>query len=157
MGTRIRLLTVMLILAGCAPVPAAPTASPLPLHTLDPAAGLENRPVQLLKLESGAQCPRALPRQVNRDFGPAIGDGPAYAAGFDSNGILNISFPAPTQTPFYGSEWSGAKVLWIVDPAYRGPLLIRGGRLDGSGQVRFEDGREPPPELRLPTAPSSST
>jgi len=159
MAARIRLLIVIFILAGCAPAPSAPTTSPLPLHTLDPAVNLKNRPVQLLKLEPGTQCPRAHPRQVNLDFGPAIGDGPAYAAGFDGNGILNISFPAGTETPFYGSEWSGAKVLWIVDPVYRGPLLIRGGRMDGSGQVRFENGSEPPSELWLPspTAPSSTT
>ncbi len=111
--------------------------------------------MQLIKLESGAECPRAHPRQVNPDFGPAIGDGPAYAAGFDSNGVLNMSFPAPTETPFYGSAWSGAKVLWIVDPTYRGPLLIRGGRLDGSGQIGFETGAEPPSELRIDAATTS--
>ncbi len=159
MATRICLLVAVFILAGCAPAPAAPTATPVPLHTLDPASELSNRPVQLIKLESGAECPRAHPGQVNPDFGPAIGDGPAYAVGFTADGVLNVSFPAATETPFFGSEWSGAKVLWIVNPTYTGPLLIRGGRLDGSGQIGFETGTEPPFELRLPTptAPSSST
>lgn len=159
MAARISLLIVMLVLAGCAPRPASPAASPAPLHTLDPATDLRNRRVQLLKLEAGTQCPRAHPRQVNPDFGPAIGEGPAYAAGFDSNGVLNIGLPAATETPFYGSQWSGAKVLWIVDPTYTGPLLIRGGRLDGPDPVRFENGSEPAPELWLPTptAPASSS
>ncbi len=150
---------MVLVLAACAPRPAPATATPVPLHTLDPASQLSKRPLQLLKLESGAECPRTHARQVNPDFGIAIGDGPAYAAGFTADGILDVSFPAPTESPFHGSEWSGAKVLWIVNPSYQGAVLIRGGRLDGSGQVRFETGTEPPSELWLPTptAPSSST
>ncbi len=152
MAARICLLTVVFILAGCAPAPAPRTPSPVPLHTLDPASELSNRPVQLIKLEAGAECPRAHARQVNADFGPAIGDGPAYAAGFTTDGVLSVSFPAATETPFYGSQWSGGKVLWIVNPTYSGPLLIRGGRLDGSDQVRFENGAEPPSELRMDAA-----
>lgn len=153
---RASLVVLVLLMGACAPAVTAPTATPVPLHTLDPASQLSNRPLQLVKLEAGAECPRAHPRQVSADFGVAIGDGPAYAAGFSVDGILNISFPAPTETPFHGSEWSGAKVLWIVDPVYRGPLLIRGGRLDGPGQVRFETGAEPPFDLRLPAAASSA-
>ncbi len=157
MISRIFPLVLALLLVACAPRAAAPTASPIPLHTLDPASQLANRPLQLIKLEPGATCPRAHARQVNPDFGIAIGDGPAYAAGFTADGVLNLSFPAPTETPFYGSEWSGAKVLWIVDSTYQGPLLIRGGRLDGSDQVRFENGAEPPSQLSLPAAPASGT
>ena len=157
MIARVSAVLLMLLLAACAPAPALATPSPVALHTLDPASQLDSRPVQLIKLEPGAECPRAHPRQVNPDFGAAIGDGPAYAAGFGNDGVLNVSFPAATETPFYGSEWSGAKVLWIVDPTYTGPLLIRGGRLDGPGQVRFETGAEPPFELRLPTLPAPSS
>src|SRR5512140_739937 len=148
---------LVLVLAACAPERAAATATPVALHTLDPGSQLSNRPVQLMKLESGAECPRAHARQVNANFGPAIGDGPAYAAGFEADGVLNVSFPAATETPFYGSEWSGAKVLWIVAPTYAGPLLIRGGRLDGPGPIGFETGSVPPFELRIEAAPAGST
>ena len=145
-----------LILAGCAPALAPATAMPLALHTLDPASDLRDRPLQLIKLEPGAACPRAHARQVSPDFGIAVGDGPAYVAGFTADGILNIPFPAPTESSLYGSEWSGAKVLWLADPTYRGPLLIRGGRLDGTGELRFELGAEPSSELLLPAASSSA-
>ena len=157
MMARLSILMLALLLAACAPAPAAATATPVPLHTLDPASQLSSRPLQLLNLEPGSECPRAHPRLVNPAFDPAIGEGPAYAAGFGSDGILNVSFPAPTETPFYGSEWSGAKVLWFVDPAYRGPILIRGGRLDGSGPLRFETGAEPLPDLRLDPLSSGSS
>ncbi len=152
MPVRLFLLMLALLLASCAPAPAAPTATPAPSPTLDPAAKVSARPLQLIKMEAGAECPRAHPRQVNANFGAAIGDGPAYAAGFDPSGILNVSFPAPTETPFYGSEWSGAKVLWLIDPAYRGPVLVRGGRLDGSGQLGFDTGDQPPTELWIQPA-----
>src|SRR5512142_724861 len=102
MRTWLCISVLVLLLAACAPARAAATSTPVALHTLDPASQLSNRPVQLIKLEAGAECPRAHARQVNANFGPAIGDGPAYAAGFESNGVLNVSFPAATETPFYG-------------------------------------------------------
>src|SRR5512142_2129764 len=104
MAVRPLIVSLALCLAACAPAPLAATATPVPMHTLDPASQLSNRPVKLLKLEAGAECPRAHARQVHADFGPALGDGPAYAAGFSADGILNVSFPAATETPFYGSE-----------------------------------------------------
>lgn len=72
---------------------------------------------------------------------------PVYAAGFGVDGILYFDQPVLTGSRFYGSAWSGNKVLWIVAPAYRGPVLIRGGRLDGPGALRFNLGLDPPSRL----------
>ncbi len=36
------------------------------------------------------------------------------------------------------------KVLWVSAPAYQGPVLIRGARLDGSGVVQFATGGSAP-------------
>jgi hypothetical protein len=33
--------------------------------------------------------------------------------------------------------WYGAKTMWIVDPSYSGPVLVRGFQLDGSGRIAF--------------------
>ena len=33
--------------------------------------------------------------------------------------------------------WFGQKAPWIAGPRYRGPVLIRGARIDGPGQARF--------------------
>ena len=41
-------------------------------------------------------------------------------------------------------------MLWFVLPSYHGPVLVRGIGLDNPYRVRFERGRTPPTELRLP-------
>jgi hypothetical protein len=51
---------------------------------------------------------------------------------------------------FQSKAWGGQKVYWFVLPSYAGPVLIRGGRLDAKGDVRFELGDVPPKELLLP-------
>ncbi len=150
------LLALALWLAACAPPGPPLVASPGVLHTPDPADELRSRPLQLIKIEAGSQCPSAHPRQVNPDYGVAVGEGPVYAAGFGNDGVLSITFPAPTETPFYGSAWSGTKVLWFVDPAYQGPVLIRGGQLDGPNSVRFNTGADLPSELWIDAAGSSN-
>jgi hypothetical protein len=46
-------------------------------------------------------------------------------------------------------------VLWLVAPDYRGPVLIRGRRLDGQGLVRFDEGDVPPARIRMGPDPAS--
>lgn len=46
------------------------------------------------------------------------------------HGRVKLS-PAPV------AGWFGFKTLWFVDRNYDGPVLIRGGRLDGEGDVAF--------------------
>jgi hypothetical protein len=45
----------------------------------------------------------------------------------------------------------------MVDRGYRGPVLIRGRRLDGPARLRFDGGRTPRLELRIPATPSYFT
>jgi hypothetical protein len=70
----------------------------------------------------------------------ALGDGPVYLAG---NGFT-----------IAGSRQSGgywfAKATWIASPEEPGPIVVRGGRIDAPGDLRFGDGSEPLGELRLP-------
>src|SRR5205085_1141932 len=68
---------------------------------------------------------------------------------------LSVGDPPPDpRSEFAGSDWSGQKVLWFVAPSYRGPVLIRGRRLDAPGYVRFERGKLPPAELRIASGTS---
>jgi hypothetical protein len=103
---------------------------------------------------AGASCPTSkFDQRFNFErYGVAqgLGRGPAYP--IYGNATLTIEFPAAGA--FAGSAWSGAKVLWFVSPAYRGPVLIRGHRLDGSSLVRFDKGAVPASELRIPTGSS---
>ena len=109
------------------------------------------RPLRMPRLAAGSRCPVSRV-DLSVPFGhfgvaPGIGPGPAYPVGMP-RGVLPL---APARN--FGSQvWGGQKVLWFVHPRYGGPILIRGRRLDGRGLVRFERGRLPPAELRIPSA-----
>ncbi len=102
------------------------------------------RPLHVPKLPPGAPCPRALGRQVSPDIGLAYGKGPAYAVLGVADGLVH----------FGGARreggWWYVKVLWVVNPAHKGPVLIRGRQVDGRNGLRFEFGSSPPRELRIP-------
>jgi hypothetical protein len=114
----------------------------------DPWAPLR-RPLALPRLEPGAPCPvspvdASVAWEAAHIFGGSgVGPGPVYP-GLGTAPFLNA--PADTQ---FGGPWHGQKVFWYVTPAYRGPVLIRGRRLDGPEWMRFDEGRLPAAELRI--------
>jgi hypothetical protein len=86
---------------------------------------------------------------VSAAFGPGLGGGPIYPVGLGTAGTLGV----------VASDGSYLqKVLWVGAASYSGPVLIRGGRLDRSGWVKFAQGMGSAPvvEMRLqePTAGS---
>jgi hypothetical protein len=107
------------------------------------------RPLHLPHIDPGAPCPvsqvdRRIPFARRFGVGAGIGSGPAYPIGM-ATGELQLA-PA---TNFDSRNWAGQKVLWFVRPSYRGPLLIRGARIDGPSRVRFDRGDVPPLSLRI--------
>jgi len=102
------------------------------------------------KLTHGARCPvsRVDPRvawkRINIFGGTGIGRGPVYPGLGAHSGLLFA-----TRDIQYGGPWFGEKVFWYVLPSYRGPVLIRGRRLDGPQKVGFNGGKLPHPELRI--------
>jgi hypothetical protein len=105
------------------------------------------RPLHVPRLEAGAPCPASgVDRSVDfRGFGVGVGAGrgPAYPVGLNvADGTLVLA-PAAN---FESRDWMGQKVLWVVHPRYRGPVLIRGRQLDCPYRVRFERGSVPPLE-----------
>ncbi len=83
-------------------------------------AGLSSAPLNLPRLQQGQSCPQSQPSRPYPKSGIALGGGPVYVL----NGELVISDAEHTQ-----------KVAWVSDPKYTGPIRIRSGRLDGSGQL----------------------
>lgn len=137
-----RLLVLALVVAGTAALAA--TASSGRLAGSTPA-----RPLHLPHLVAGVRCPVshvdhriAFVRRFG--VGPGIGRGPAYPVGLP-DGVLRLA-PAAN---FDSANWAGQKVLWFVLPRYQGPVLIRGGRIDGPGRVRFDSGDIPPLSIRI--------
>ncbi|HJQ74760.1 MAG TPA: hypothetical protein VJ814_07735 [Gaiellaceae bacterium] len=145
-----RLLVLALVAAGSAVLAATASSSGRARSSLQ-------RPLHLPHVASGARCPVShvdgrIP--FVRRFGVAvgIGQGPAYPIGIPK-GRLDL---APARN-FDSRKWAGQKVLWLVLPRYRGPVLIRGGRIDRPGRVRFDSGNVPPLSLRIgPTTTSGN-
>ncbi|MEO8288612.1 MAG: hypothetical protein ABI670_19505 [Chloroflexota bacterium] len=124
-----------------------PKGEPIVVATPPPGgdvwASLRARPLNLPTVAAGGQCPATPGKQVSPDFGLALGSGPVYPVGFGADGVYPIG-----GTNEEGG-WLYIKVLWVADPAYNGPALVRGRQVDGAGEMRFERGANPATELQL--------
>jgi hypothetical protein len=105
------------------------------------------RPLRVPTMAPGAPCPTST--MDSRDLAsiaawgkgvPAWGLGPAYPllSNVDGRPVLSFVYPPP---PGFGTDWGVVKFPWFTASSYRGRILIRGGQLDGSNEVRFVDGR----------------
>src|SRR6266540_5656886 len=146
--TRVRSVISLLLLASVA---GASTASAGSRDEWNPL----RRPLHLPKLAAGATCPvspvdpRVREGRTSDGGGIFIGRGPVYPGLGDNSGLLWA-----TRYGFSGSPWFGEKVFWYVLPSYRGPVLIRGRRLDGSQMMGFNGRKRPAREL--PIKPNQS-
>jgi hypothetical protein len=96
------------------------------------------RPLKFPTVSPGAPCPTSAGAEVDTSgsggFGGialGLGDPVRPLGPFTTHAIAtgsNVSMD---------SSWFGPKTLWYVVPAYRGPVLLRGSRLDGPGPVGF--------------------
>src|SRR5919201_3057 len=106
------------------------------------------RPLHLPKVAPGAHCPtsRVDPlvawKRINIFGGSGVGRGPVYPA-------LPSAFLMASRDQQYGGPWFGEKVFWYVAPVYRGPVLLRGRRLDGPQRLGFNGRKRANPELRI--------
>ena len=106
-------------------LPPATTPTPSPSPPQVDWAPLTAKPVTLQQLSSGTPCP--VSRQVDlvvttngpKKGGPnyGFGQGPVYVSG-------QIMWYAGTQA-----------ILFLTDPSYTGPVLVRSMRLDGTGSL----------------------
>ena len=160
MGGRVSLTviaaaTVAIAVTGCTRAEAR-EAEQAPTHPATVSergvtlADLRARPLRLPTLEPRDRCETARARKVSPAFAPGLGDGPVYPVGFARRGRLVFEYPPAPNTVFAGSEWGGAKVLWVSDPAYEGPILIRGRQLDGPNELLLQQaGRPMEPALAI--------
>ena len=123
------------------PLPSAPTPnSPAP----DKAqwSALDARPLRLPPLATDAACPTTTGVTVNPTFGAAVGSGPLYAVGFGPHDSASLAYPASPQTAQPPGWAALVSVMVISKPGYTGPVLVRGGQLDGAHTLRFNGGIE---------------
>jgi len=107
------------------PPATAPTPTPSPSPPQIDWAPLIAKPLNLKPLASGARCPVSAqvdlvvttngPKKGGPNYG--FGQGPVYVSG-------QILWYAGTQA-----------ILFLTDPKYTGPVLVRSMRLDGTGSL----------------------
>ena len=87
--------------------------------------------LRLPSLAAGAACPVTPAVPITTFVGPVAGPGTVYSIG---NRIFYSRAPD-------GSLFT--KVAWLSRPDYKDAALIRGARIDASGDVRFQAGGGP--------------
>ncbi len=98
-----------------------------------------HRPLQLPSIRPGQPCPVTLSQhQPDPDLGMVQGFGPAGPAGLSARGTLQYEAPAQSDA-LIDKSWGAVKVVWAVDSAVNGPVLVRGRQLDGPHGLRFND------------------
>lgn len=132
------------VFAGC----AGSSESESSTHsTKEPVWSELRRPLRISRIEPGARCPETPSVNLSAAFGPAQGDGPLYPVG--AAGGMPFLYPVQADQVWYPSEWSGNKIAWTAAKSFRGPVLIRGRRLDGTDRLGFGEKSVPAAELRL--------
>jgi hypothetical protein len=86
--------------------------------------------------QANGACPTTATKQLGKwTFSHAA---PVYLQNVGSApepGTIDIS-----QSLVDATGWRGQKTPWLVPAPYRGPVLIRGSRIDVSGEMRFAKG-----------------
>lgn len=113
--------------------------APNPLLSDSRWAVLQQRPFQLPALGPNGACPTQPGHAFIPGILPGLGTGPVYAVAPGSETGALYLLP-PVEIGARGRSPGGQKVVWFVDPAYQGPILIRGRRLDAFGRVSFNGG-----------------
>lgn len=108
-----------------------------PAHNL---AELHQRPLHLPTVAAGMPCPVSPSHTYPTGGGftgpyTAVGNGPFTLTG---NGTVPVNFKTPDNDMYAGTGWPGMKVIWRLSDQYAGPVLLRGARIDGPGELRFD-------------------
>lgn len=124
--------------------PARSVTAPAPDSMLcgracDPArvARAIARPLHLPTVAAGGSCPVSPTRHFRGGAGfsgafDAVGRGPLFLFAFRGRHAHALRMTPADR------GWLGTKVVWVFGRTYAGPLLLRGGRIDATGGLRFD-------------------
>lgn len=144
-------LVVVLLAGACTatgsdPEPRVERSTPESLRASASASGASSvqlaalrRPWAQPQVPVGTACPvTTVSSRPDPELGLLLGSGPGRPSGLDEGAVFN--YLSPKERPDWTDKtWGGQKVLWAVDPAQTGPVLVRGRRLDGPGALAFDD------------------
>lgn len=113
------------------------SATPSPIDPSAAAQEMLSRPVALPSLPAGASCPATPTTTISP--GPATGFTGSIEAQHAGDVYLAMSGRNVKLSPDDRTDdgWFGIKDVWVVAGSYRGPVLIRGGRIDGVGSIEL--------------------
>jgi hypothetical protein len=113
---------VALVAGGCTSGPAAATASPSgPAKPVSSAAAtLLSRPMRLPSVAAGSACPVTPIAHLTTGVTDPRGKGPLYFGG-----------------PMPKGGFPFNKTVYTTVGGAQGPILLRGGRIDGAGRLKF--------------------
>jgi hypothetical protein len=124
--------------------PPTPAGTPAPPDGLRPTAGYAT--YELCSNPCSGAVPSSLRRALHLP-GPSAGAGCPISSG--SGPVTPEGSAQIKLTPFIGSSWKAARVTWEASDGYKGPVLIRGRQISGSGALGFGEGHTPYDELQL--------
>ena len=103
-----------------------------PRPELDPMQWrpLLRRPLELPRVGANAACPRSSGTR-SLPIAHPLGRGPVYPGIGSPDGLANL------KDDLVHNGWYLHKTLWAIHPDYRGPVVIRGDRVDRPGRLRF--------------------
>jgi len=119
----------------------------------DRFAALRARPLREPRLHSKSPCryPQVqavgLPASIPAEG--ALGAGAVHPVSRAIPRFLDF-FPPNREDALMRSRWRSNETMWVSEPRYRGPVLVRGRIVRGSARVGFGSAIEPVWELRLP-------
>ncbi|MFC4061759.1 hypothetical protein ACFOWE_25945 [Planomonospora corallina] len=134
MGIPVRAAVLVLsavAVAACDVPPRDAGAPETPASAVRSPAAPAARPLRLPRIPAGAACPTTFPRPWS---GPGVatavlGDGPVYpVADYFGDGTV-LELRARDRRP----DGSYVKKVRWIGAGYRGPVLLRVGRIDGNG------------------------
>jgi hypothetical protein len=128
-----------LLSAGCGasraigPAVTSPASSPTATNSVSSAsslADLRNRPFNAPGSAANGSCPTTASHDLSPVVSGAKGKGPGFGFG-----------PGPVYLSGIVQLYPGAfdNEIWLIEPTYLGPVLIRGGQVNGTQAISFEE------------------
>jgi hypothetical protein len=110
------------------------------------------RPLSLPSIGPDGACPADTPVKRFQSTNAVIGRGPAYLNAGNSGNTLTVYNPAPLRFQSTAPGWGVGVLKVALKPTFRGPYVLRGGRIDSPGLMGFSGpaGVRPYSALQIP-------